>query len=79
MTALAPAAALLLVSRGVVEGRSKGEEFGLDRVKETLQQADLESAKNLCRTVIEDVRQFMRTPPTHNDVTALALVRNQAA
>jgi sigma-B regulation protein RsbU (phosphoserine phosphatase) len=79
MTALAPAAALLLVSRGVVEGKSKGEEFGLDRVKETLQQADLESAKNLCRTVIEDVRQFMRTPPTHNDVTALALVRNQAA
>jgi phosphoserine phosphatase RsbU/P len=79
MTALAPAAALLLVSRGVVEGKSKGEEFGLDRVKETLQQADLESAKSLCRTVIEDVRQFMRTPPTHNDVTALALVRNQAA
>ena len=78
MTALAPTAGLLLVSRGVVEGRSKGEEFGLERVKETFQKSMLESAKDLCRTVIEDVRQFMRTPPTHNDVTALSLIRNNA-
>jgi sigma-B regulation protein RsbU (phosphoserine phosphatase) len=76
MTALPPAAALLLVSRGVIEGRSKGEEFGLGRVKETLQKAEMESAQHLCRTVIEDVRQFMHTPPTHNDVTALALIRS---
>lgn len=76
MTAMPPAAALLLVSRGVVEGKRRGEEFGLERAKDALQRATSESAKDLCRTVIEDVREFMRTPPTHNDVTALALVRN---
>lgn len=77
MTAIAPSGALLLVSRGVIEGKHKGEEFGLGRAKNTLQQ-HADSAKGLCRAVIEDVRQFMRTPPTHNDVTALALARNSA-
>jgi len=75
MAAVPAAGALLLVSRGVVEGRRHHEEFGLEGAKKTLQQST-SSAKNLCRAVIENVRQFMRTPPTHNDVTALALVRN---
>ncbi len=78
MAAIAPAGALLLVSRGVVEGKHKGEEFGLERAKETLQRP-VASARGLCRAVIEDVRQFMGTPPTHNDVTALALSRNPSA
>jgi serine phosphatase RsbU (regulator of sigma subunit) len=75
MVALEPGAALLLVSRGVPEGRHKGEEFGLPRVKETLQGTVAESANELCVTVLDGVRRFMQTPPTHNDVTALALVR----
>jgi serine phosphatase RsbU (regulator of sigma subunit) len=77
MAAIPPGGALLLVSRGVVEGRRHHEEFGLEGAKKTLQQS-ASSARNLCRAVIEDVRQFMRTPPTHNDVTALALVRNSS-
>jgi phosphoserine phosphatase RsbU/P len=79
MAAMPPPAALLLVSRGVVEGKCKSEEFGLERAKTTLQRSILTSAKDLCRTVIEDVREFMCTPPTHNDVTALALVRSPEA
>ncbi len=75
MAAISPTGALLLVSRGVVEGKRKGEEFGLERAKESLQRPAT-SAKDLCRSVIEDVRQFMGTPPTHNDVTALALARS---
>ncbi|HSS98192.1 MAG TPA: SpoIIE family protein phosphatase [Terriglobales bacterium] len=75
MAAISPGAALLLVSRGIVEGRHRGEEFGLEGAKKTLRQSAA-TAKDLCRTVIEDVRQFMRKPPTHNDVTAVALVRN---
>ena len=75
MAAIPSGGALLLVSRGVVEGRRHHEEFGLEGAKKTLQQS-VSSAKDLCRAVIEDVREFMRTPPTHNDVTALALVRN---
>jgi sigma-B regulation protein RsbU (phosphoserine phosphatase) len=77
MTAISPAGALLLVSRGVVEGKHRGEEFGLERAKEALQK-NTATAKDLCRAVIEDVRQFMGTPPTHNDVTTLALARNPA-
>ncbi len=75
MVALAPGADMLLVSRGVIEGKHRGEEFGLDRVKEGLQKAPDENAKELCITILDKVRQFMGTPPTHNDVTALALVR----
>lgn len=77
MAAIPPSGALLLVSRGVVEGRRHHEEFGLAGARKTLQQS-YSSAKTLCRAVIEDVRQFMRTPPTHNDVTAVALVRKSS-
>ena len=70
-----PGAALLLVSRGLLEGRRRREEFGLERVKSGLQQAANETAEELCASTIEGVQQFMRKPPVHNDVTALALVR----
>lgn len=75
VVALEPGSAMLLVSRGVVEGKHKGEEFGLDRVKEAFKQTAAESPKELCLTVLNALRQFMNTPPTHDDVTALALVR----
>jgi serine phosphatase RsbU (regulator of sigma subunit) len=76
LVALPPGAALLLVSRGLLEGKRRREEFGLERVKTGLQQAGNETAKELCATVIDDVQQFMRKRPVHNDVTALALVRD---
>jgi serine phosphatase RsbU (regulator of sigma subunit) len=79
MVALEPGADILLVSRGIVEGKRRGEEFGMDRVKEGLQQAPSESAKELCVTILDKVRQFMGTPPTHDDVTALALARDKTA
>jgi serine phosphatase RsbU (regulator of sigma subunit) len=76
MVALAPGAALLLASRGMVEAKFKGEEFGLQRVKEAFEQSKATSAKELCVSVLDQVRQFVRTAPTHDDVTALALLRN---
>lgn len=79
MVALTPGAALLLVSRGIVEGKCNGEEFGLERAKESLQRTRAETARELCVTVLGDVQQFMCKPPTHDDVTALALVRAAAA
>ena len=75
MVVLTPGAALLLVSRGMVEGNCNSEEFGLAGVKQSLQQATTETAKELCTAVLDDVQQFMCKPPTHDDVTALALVR----
>lgn len=76
LVALPPGAAVLLVSRGVLEGKRKRQEFGLDRVKSGLQQAAGETAKELCVAAIDGVQQFMQRPPVHNDVTALALLRD---
>ena len=75
MVALTPGAGLLLASRGILEGKRKGEDFGLERVKGTLQRCECHGAKDLCSEVLNDVQEFMRTAPTHDDVTALALVR----
>jgi serine phosphatase RsbU (regulator of sigma subunit) len=75
LVVLPPGAALLLVSRGLLEGKRRREEFGLERVKTGLQQTHNETAQEICATVIDGVQQFMRKPPVHNDVTALALVR----
>jgi serine phosphatase RsbU (regulator of sigma subunit) len=77
---LEPGAAMLLVSRGVVEARRKADEFGVLRVKQALQNLSSETAKQICVSVLQNVQQFMGTPPTHDDVTALALIRaSQAA
>lgn len=77
--ALEPGAALLLVSRGVTEGKCGGEEFGLERVQSSFQKATLSNAERLCDGILDSVEQFMCAPPTHNDVTALALLRLAAA
>ncbi len=83
MVALEPGATLLLVSRGVVEGVCKGpsrrgEEFGLGRVKTALAETKSTSARELALAMLNQMQQFICTPPTHNDVTALALMRNAA-
>lgn len=77
MVALEPGAVLFLASRGIVEGKCKAEEFGLQRVREVLQHSKAASAKDLCVSVLDHVQQFMGAAPTHNDVTALALTRNR--
>ena len=78
-TALEPGAAMLLVSRGVTEGRKNGEEFGLDRVKSTLLKADVNSAEELCGKVLDASEEFTNKPRAENDVTALVLLRAPAA
>ncbi len=72
---LEPGATLLLVSRGIVEAKCNRQEFGLDSVKSNFQQSTHESAQELCLDVLQRVQDFMCVPPTHNDVTALALNR----
>ena len=75
--AMVPGAVLLIVSRGIVEAEFGGEEFGLERVQETLQRATFNTAQDLCVDILETAQQFMQVPPTHNDVTALALLRKE--
>jgi len=46
-------------------------------VRQTLQGARLETAADLCQNVLAAAQEFMKVPPTHNDVTTLALLRNR--
>jgi len=79
IAALQPGAALLIVSRGIVDASCKGEEFGLGRVKESLQQIQLGSALELSSGILAKVQEYICAPPTHDDVTALSLLRAKAA
>jgi sigma-B regulation protein RsbU (phosphoserine phosphatase) len=77
MVVLQPGQAFLLLSRGIVEARRRGEEFGLERAKQYLQEIGFASAHETCVGLLARVRHFLGTAPTHNDVTALSLVRSR--
>jgi len=72
---LRPGNGVLLVSKGILEARRRSEEFGMERVSEYFRETGLQSAHETCVGVLGRVRQFMGTAPTHNDVTAMSLVR----
>jgi len=76
VVALQPGNTLLLVSKGIVEAKRRSEEYGIERTKEYLQKTAFETAQETCVGILADVRQFMGTAPTHNDVTALSVVRS---
>jgi serine phosphatase RsbU (regulator of sigma subunit) len=74
-------AVLMLVSRGVVEGKCKDDqtedqEFGLERVSERLRTADSSNAQALCASILNAVGEFTCEPLVPDDMTALVLVRN---
>ena len=74
--ALEPGASLLLVSRGIVEAKCGGEEFTLEAVKRGFRNSAAQNSKDICQAVLGQVQEFMCKPPTHDDVTALALARD---
>jgi len=76
VVALGSGNTFLAVSKGIVEARYHGEEYGLERVRDYLYQAQFETAHETCVGILARVQQFMRTAPTHNDVTALSVVRS---
>lgn len=76
MVALQPGAAMVLVSKGVVEGKCAGNEFGLEGVERSLRQTKADNARDLCVAMLDGIQEFMCVAPTHDDVTALALVRD---
>jgi sigma-B regulation protein RsbU (phosphoserine phosphatase) len=79
IVAMEQRSSLLLVSKGVVtcEGRSNRslDEFGLDRVKNILQDAPTMGARVLCDAVLKGVADFSEGSPVCDDRTALALIR----
>jgi serine phosphatase RsbU (regulator of sigma subunit) len=70
-----PGAAVLLVSKGLVESRSGSKEFGLERVIETFQAREFHDAKEICSSILKAVEAFTRNAAPENDITALALLR----
>ena len=73
-------AALLLVSRGVVEGKGKGKhaqaaEIGLEHVKELFLNDSAHDPRALCTSILNAIGDCEYTSPLHDDQTALALVR----
>lgn len=74
--ALEPGAVLLVVSRGIVEAEHAGNEFGIQGVAGVLRHSLHLSARDLCFAVLRAAENFTQVPLTHNDVTALALVRH---
>jgi phosphoserine phosphatase RsbU/P len=73
---LQPANTFLLLSKGVVEAKRHGQEYGLERATQYLNDIGFETAHETCVGILDRVRQFMGTAPTHNDVTALSFVRS---
>jgi len=89
--ALEPGAGLLLVSKGLVEARARGEEFSLERVQQVLTERPFSGAQQLCSFVLEEVNSFVASDDHHafhvpamghrrllNDITTLALTRGLA-
>jgi phosphoserine phosphatase RsbU/P len=71
-------AALLLVSRGVIEceghKETSGENFSLERVKQVLQAASSQDAQSLCISVLDAVAKFSAGATPCDDRTAIALL-----
>ena len=79
--ALEEGAVLLLVSRGVVEGKCKDDrvedlEFGLERVKVHLRADPSVSAQAVSGSILNAVGEFTCEPLVPDDMTALCFVRS---
>lgn len=73
-----PGSSMLLVSRGLVETKRHHEEFGIERVKESLLEARFDNARELCTAMQAAAQRFLDNKAPDNDVTTLAMVRPQA-
>jgi len=79
MSVLEPSAALLIVSKGLVESRYGHKEFGLERVRENLEKMDFKNANELSSGILDAVQEFTRNTSGQNDITALSIMRSAAA
>jgi serine phosphatase RsbU (regulator of sigma subunit) len=90
MMVLSPGSDLLVVSRGVVEAKSQGKEFGLDGARAVLATGGFSSAQELCHRVLSASEQVRNAPSfwgprlvfanfaeqeKDNDLTAIAMMR----
>ena len=76
--ALAPGDALLLYTDGVTEAEnSESAQFGTKRLERAILEMRGQSARALVDHVIERVREFANGTPQSDDITCIAVVRNE--
>jgi serine phosphatase RsbU (regulator of sigma subunit) len=85
--AFEPGAAMLIVTKGILESRHNHDNFGVERATTVVKDFAPGSAFDLCGTVLKQAHEFRKTPwyspenlPFHKpqrieDLTAIALIR----
>jgi sigma-B regulation protein RsbU (phosphoserine phosphatase) len=65
---------LVLYTDGVTETlNAEGDEFGLDRVMQSVRASANDGAQTIVRKIIEDVRDFTGSVPQNDDITLIAI------
>jgi len=75
VSVLAPGASFVLVSKGFVEAKSRRQEFGMDRLRETYAALPAGDATQLCHGLLDGLDRFTAGVKPSNDMTAVALAR----
>lgn len=88
---LTPGAGVVLASRGFLEVKAGGREFGLERFIEAVRKHPFDNAQSICSTLLQSAEEFqrgeghfgpsLRIPGFHssekNDMTVLAFLRTR--
>jgi sigma-B regulation protein RsbU (phosphoserine phosphatase) len=65
---------LILYTDGVTEAlNTEGDEFGLERMTESVRASASNGAQAIVRRVIDDVRNFTGSQPQSDDITLIAI------
>jgi sigma-B regulation protein RsbU (phosphoserine phosphatase) len=65
---------LVLYTDGVTETlNSEGDEYGVDRMMESVRASANDGAEAIVKRIIEDVREFTGSVPQNDDITVLAI------
>ncbi len=71
---ISPGDVFVLYSDGVTEARNmKKEEFGEDKLKEVVSRYKDKSAKEITESVYNELMQFRKNAPQHDDITIMVL------
>jgi sigma-B regulation protein RsbU (phosphoserine phosphatase) len=65
---------LVLYTDGVTETlNSDGDEYGVDRMMQSLRASANDGAQAIVKRIIEDVREFTGSVPQNDDITVIAI------
>jgi sigma-B regulation protein RsbU (phosphoserine phosphatase) len=71
---LEPNDCLVLYTDGVTETlNSEGDEYGVDRMMQSVRASANDGAKAIVKRIIEDVREFTGSVPQNDDITVIAI------